>query len=198
MQAPNARRSVDAVVDAGNFRMSAAFRDAIRDDVLIALYDYWCSRKSGEKLPARADIDPVDMPRAALPYIVLMEVGGGENRIRYRLVGTAIVSEWGADVTGKYLDEVMEGTYLEFVRGLYIDVMEHRCAVLSESTFRWDVGKTVWAHRLYMPLASDGETVDMVLIGQTFSRSDEPRDVPWKLIEATGSHTELGRIRDTS
>jgi len=178
--------------------MSAAFRDAIRDDVLISLYDYWRSRKSGEKLSARADIDPADMPRAALPYVVLADVGEGGKQIRYRLVGTAVVSEWGSDFTGKFIEEITEGTYLEFVRGLFIDVMTHRCAVLSESTFRWDIGKTVWAHRLYMPLASDGETVDMVLIGQTFSRSDEPRDVPWKLIEASGNHTELGRIHDTS
>jgi hypothetical protein len=176
--------------------MSAAFRDAIADEILTALYDYWRSRKSGEKLPGRADIDPVDMPRAALPHVVLMEVADGGNRIRYRLVGTAIVDEWGADVTGKYLDEVMDGTYLEFVRGLYIDVMEHRCAVLSESTFRWDVGKTVGARRLYMPLASDGVSVDMVLIGQTFSRSEERRDVPWKLIEAIDTHIELDRLHD--
>jgi len=177
--------------------MPAAFRDAIRDNVLIALYDYWRSRKSGEKLPARADIDPVDMPRAALPYIVLAEVGEGGNQIRYRLVGTAIVSEWGGDFTGKYIEEITDGTYLEFVRGLFIDVMTHRCAVLSESTFRWDIGKIVGAHRLYMPLASDGETVDMVLIGQTFSRGEDRPDVPRKLIEATDGHTELGRIHDT-
>jgi hypothetical protein len=195
---PDARRSDDADVDAGNVQMSATFRDAIRDGILIALYDYWRARKLGAKLPGRADIDPVDMPRAALPYIVLMEIGDGGKQIRYRLVGTAIVDEWGADVTGKYLDEVMEGTYLQFVRGLYMDVIAHRCAVLSESTFRWDVGKTVWAHRLYMPLASDGETVDMVLIGQTFSRSGDRRDEPWKLVEATHGHTELNRIHDTA
>jgi len=112
-------------------------------------------------------------------------------------VGTAIVNEWGGDFTGKYIDEIMDGTYLEFVRGLFIDVAEHRCAVLSESTFRWNVGRVVGAHRLYMPLASDGETVDMVLIGQTFSRGGHRHDEPWKLIEAMHGHTELDRIHDT-
>jgi len=176
--------------------MSASFRDAIRDRVLIALYDYWRSRRSDNKLPGRADIDPVDMPRAALPYIVLADVGEGGARIRYRLVGTAIVSEWGSDFTGRFIEEIMDGTYLQFVRGLFIDVMTHRCAVLSESTFRWNVGRIVGAHRLYMPLASDGETVDMVLIGQTFSRGTNRPDEPWKLIEAMHGHTEVDRIHD--
>ena len=195
--APDARRSDGAVVDAGKIRMSAAFRDAIGDDILTALYDYWRSRKSDGTLPGRADIDPVDMPRAALPYIVLADVGDGGNRIHYRLVGTAIVNEWGSDFTGQYIEEMMDGSYLDFVRGLFIDVMTHRCAVLSESTFRWDVGKVVGARRVYMPLATDGETVDMVLIGQTFSRGDDRPDQPWKLLEATQGHTELGRIHDT-
>lgn len=176
--------------------MSAAFRDAIGDGILTALYDYWRSRRSGEKLPARADIDPIEMPRAALPHIVLADVGDEGNRIHYRLVGTSIVNEWGGDFTGKCIDEIMDGTYLQFVRGLFIDVMKHRCAVLSESTFRWDVGKVVGARRLYMPLASDGEMVDMVLIGQTFNRGDNRPGMPWKLIEATQGHTELGRMHD--
>lgn len=177
--------------------MPAGFRDAIGDDVLSALYDYWRSCMPGQNLPGRADIDPVDMPRAALPHIVLAEVGDGGNTIRYRLVGTTIVDEWGSDFTGKYIEEIMDGTYLEFVRGLFIDVVTHRCAVLSESAFRWDVGKVSGARRIYMPLASDGKNVDMVLIGQTFRRGKNRPGEPWKLIEATQDHTELERILDT-
>jgi len=177
--------------------MSAEFRDAIGDIILSGLYDYWRSRMQDEKLPACADIDPVDMPRAALPHIVLADVGDGGSKIRYRLVGTAIVEEWGSDFTGKYIDEIMDGTYLQFVRGLFVDVVTHRCAVLSESTFRWDIGKVTGARCIYMPLASDGNNVDMVLIGQTFRRGDNRSDAPWKLIEATRDHTELERILDT-
>jgi hypothetical protein len=177
--------------------MPTGFRDAICDDILSALYGYWRSRMTDDRLPGRADIDPVDMPRAALPQIVLAEVGDGGNTIRYRLVGTAIVDEWGGDFTGRHIEEIMDGTYLQFVRGLFMDVVTHRCAVLSESAFRWDVGKITGARRLYMPLASDGTNVDMVLIGQTFRRGDKRLGEPWKLIEATRGHTELERILDT-
>ena len=174
------------------------FREQINDPILTQLYDYWVSRRPDDKLPSRADIDPVDMPRAALPYVILAEIGGDDGRIRYRLVGTVMVREWGTDFTGKYLDEIMTGTYRKFIESLFQDVTELRCAVLSESTFRWDVGKIIGTRRLFMPLAKDGFTVDVVLIGQTFSRAEMSPDNPQKVIEILPGHTEVVRIHEMS
>lgn len=177
--------------------MSVSFRERLNDPVLTQLYDYWCSRRSEEKLPARADISPIDIPRPALPYVILADVDASSRRARYRLVGTKMVDEWGADFTGKYVDEIMKGSYLQFLRGLFSDVIDHRCAVLSESRFRWDVGRVTGTRRLFMPLAADGTTVDMVLIGQTFDHSNLPEDDPRKLLERSPDHEEVVRIHET-
>ena len=176
--------------------MPNSFRDQIEDPILTQLYDYWRPLVSGKSLPSRGDIDPVQMPRRTLPYVVLAEVHNEGARVRYRLVGTAMVREWGEDFTGRFVDEIMTGTYLEFMQGLFLDVAHHRCAVLSESTFRWDVGKVVGTRRLFMPLASDGKTVDMVLIGQTFNRDLGSPCSPRKVIETLPGHAELFRRRD--
>jgi hypothetical protein len=173
------------------------FRDKIGDNILTQLYDYWRMLGTGGRLPARADIDPVDIPRRALPHILLADLLDGGVRIRYRLVGTAMVTEWGGDFTGKFLDEINHGDYYDFVFGLFQDVLEHRCALYSESRFRWDTGSFVGTRRLYMPLASNGAVIDMMLIGQTFSRGEVLPDSPLKAIDALAGHDELVRIHES-
>lgn len=176
--------------------MPTSFRDQIEDPILTQLYDYWRPLAIADRLPSRADIDPVQMPRRTLPYVVLAEVYEDGARVRYRLVGTAMVREWGADFTGRFIDEIMSGSYLEFMQGLFLDVVRHRCAVLSESTFRWDVGKVVATRRLFMPLAADGRAVDMVLSAQTFNRDGGGPCRPRKVVEKLPGHAELFRRRD--
>jgi hypothetical protein len=172
------------------------FREKIIDPILIDLYEFWLSRRQADILPARRDIDPIDIPRNVLPHIVLAEFEQGNGRIFYRLVGTKMVQEWGEDFTGKYVDEIMQGTYRTFIEGLFKDVAAHRCAVYSESTFRWDVRGTVGTRRLFMPLANDGHVVNMVLIGQTFTWTEVSRDSPTKLRENLPGHTEIVRVRE--
>lgn len=171
------------------------FRSRIGDKELLALYDLWRSQFHGGNLPSRSDIDPVTIPARVLPYVVLADVVDGGRRIRYRLVGTNMVAEWGQDFTGKYLDEIMEGSYRAFLESLFADVVSRRCAVLSESAFRWDVGWATHTRRLFMPLASDGKTVDGVLIGQIFRR-DARGPKPRKIIEDLPGHVEVFRVHE--
>lgn len=174
---------------------SEDFRARIADPELLALYERWRSLFHGGKLPSRSDIDPLTIPAKVLPYVVLADVVDGGRRIRYRLVGTNMVSEWGQDFTGCYLDEIMEGSYRAFLENLFADVVSRRCAVLSESAFRWDVGRATHTRRLFMPLASDGETVDGVLIGQIFKR-DAGGLTPRKIVEDLPGHVETFRMHD--
>src|SRR4051794_10782916 len=74
-----------------------------------ALYRYWQSLRRGRRLPARADVDPIEIP-ALLPNLILIDVEPSPLRFRYRLVGTRIVSYRAElqipDHTGRYADEV--------------------------------------------------------------------------------------------
>jgi len=110
------------------------------DPILGALYRYWSRCRGRRRVPDRRDIDPLQLGAKLLPHVGLMDIVDGGARVRYRLLGTAIVERFGADPTGKLMDEVMSGSYSAFIHGLYGDVVRARAPVFSESVFRWDVG----------------------------------------------------------
>src|SRR4051794_7337366 len=94
----------------------STFSDAVIDhEGLRRLHHYWLSKKGDRKAPSRADIRPEEIV-PLLPSVYLVDVEG--TRFRLRLVGTEVALEYGAEITGKYLDE--------------IDLDAVRSAILSE------------------------------------------------------------------
>jgi hypothetical protein len=93
--------------------------DLKRDPTLGAAYSYWCAKRGARAMPRRRDIDPSEISPRLLPFLQITELLDGGSRIRYRLVGTAIVAAYGADLTGRHLDEVVSGERLRFVEDNY-------------------------------------------------------------------------------
>jgi len=161
------------------------------DRVLLSLFAYWERCRNERVMPHRRDIDPVDIERFVLPHLVLAEYVDGGARIRYRLVGTGMVARFGIDFTGRHTDEIMTGSYLAFINGLFREVREHQSPIYSESCFRWDAGGFRRTRRIFLPLGDDD--VRMVLIGQTFdaptTRGGQPEVVmlsrPHRMEEVT-------------
>ena len=60
------------------------------------LYHYWLAKRGDRAMPARKDINPAEIP-VLLPYLVIVDKA--EDRFRYRLVGTAVVEQFGHDFT---------------------------------------------------------------------------------------------------
>ena len=114
-------------------------------------------------MPGRADIDPLELPRAALPNILLLDVEREPVRFRVRLAGTGFVALLGREVTGQYFDELGPAHHmapiLDALRRL---VATAQPAFLASPMFR-PPRDYVWLKRFALPLASDGRTVDMVL-----------------------------------
>ena len=145
------------------------------DPILGTLYRYWNRRRDLRRMPDRRDIDPLELGPALLPHVGLMDIVDGGARVRYRLLGTAIVERWGSDPTGKFMDEVMSGSYRDYIHGLYRELVRARAPVFSESLFRWDAEGYLRTRRLYLPLTHRGpkaadaaEEVAIALIGQVF------------------------------
>src|SRR3546814_12418028 len=63
-------------------------------------------------MPRKSDIDPGEI-KPLLPYILIGEFAGDPVRLRYRLVGTEVVSVYGIDFTGRWLDELDFGDQVE-------------------------------------------------------------------------------------
>jgi len=149
--------------------------DPLDEPLLAELYAYWEQRRGERIAPARRDIDPIDIPHL-LPHIALTEIvseGEGQKpRFRYRLAGTQIEKRFGCSLTNRFLDELKQGSYLEFIEGLYTRLIDEKVPVYSENSFEADNATTLLAKRLMLPLSDDGDTVNMVLAGLVYIDSD--------------------------
>lgn len=130
-----------------------------------ALYDYWRAiHPRGGGLPGRRHLDPLDIPRL-LPNIWMIDVRRQPLRFRFRLVGTEIMKLTGRDATGQWLDQVYPGYAHSEAFASHRD-----CAVNARPGYRKSGvpsppgRRVVETERICLPLAEDGETVDILLI----------------------------------
>ena len=89
------------------------------DKILSPAFDYWQAKCRARVMARRRDIDPTEIIPRLLPNLQITELIDGGLRIRYRLVGTAIVDAYGAELTGKHFDQVFLGQRLEHVKENY-------------------------------------------------------------------------------
>ena len=154
---------------------------AIDHPALRALFDYWSGRRDGSGLPARRDIDPLDIPQL-LPHLMLIDVtlpgqvpakrsGDCVPELRYRLVGTALVRHMGRDTTGLTVGEAYIGTDWEKIHEDYLYVVSRGRPCLRHNQGVGKDSRTFDYQRLLLPLASDGGCVDMILAA-AFWRDD--------------------------
>ncbi len=141
---------------------------AILSADLRQLYDYWLAQHAGDRPPARADIDPTEIPRL-LPDLLLVEVVEAPAlRFRFRLAGTRFTQLYGENVTGRWLDELMLGDWQDFWR------QEYEAVAIGWEP-RHGTTAVVWQQRDYirfewilLPLVTRGRRCEMVLAGVHF------------------------------
>jgi hypothetical protein len=134
---------------------------------IVEMLDYWrglADRKGA--LPSRGEIDPTEIPRL-LENVWLLDVVGAPPRFRFRLIGEALRRLGIGAKRGDFADEVIdaEAPPLQDLR-----------FVVAEQRPVWFRGKATVPHeaemfeleRLFLPLASDGATVDVILCLSVF------------------------------
>lgn len=164
--------------------------------LIAALLDYWEAKRGDRPMPDRRDIDPAELPPKLLPHLLLGETLDGGTRWRYRLVGTEIVRRLGFDPTGRYIDDVLGGSYLAYVERLNAEIYRMRCPVYSESLFRWDERRHLFTRRLWLPLTRNGaDDVAIVLAAQTFEAPNGEPCEPLVLPLDRAHIDETGRAR---
>jgi hypothetical protein len=154
--APSAERS-GGILPAGSAL-------AIEAPLLRQLHEDWQARRRGRPLPARADFDPIDL-KYVLGKLLLVDVLREPLQFRFRLVGTELVKRLGVDLTGRTLDDYPDPEYREFLRQRYTAAVAARRPLSSIQTRLILDGRLRRYEALLLPLASDGVTVDMLMIG---------------------------------
>jgi hypothetical protein len=138
------------------------------------LYQYWRDLSPSGLIPSRNHFDPADVPRL-LPNLWLIDVHRNPLRFWRRLVGSKIEEFAGMNLTGGWVGDRLSGARLSGVHTFLMDVAE-------TGQPNWRRGKSLIRfekdyaelERLYLPLADDGMTVDMILAITVFYRLPMP------------------------
>lgn len=129
------------------------------------LADYLAAKAPPGKLPGRQHIDPLEL-FDILPYLMLVDVipqATGEPRYRIRLMGTEVVAIQGADVTGKFVEDVLTGVEGTEIVRLYGEILRSRQPQYRRGVVATSGREHVHYERIAFPLARDGENVDMLI-----------------------------------
>ena len=128
---------------------------------LPAVLDYWLGLQNSDRIPARRDLDPTAMDSATLPHIVIIDVEEEpQRRFRYRMVGTAVGTIFGADYSGRYMDELGLGDVFARVVTFYTLICNDPQPAQLKGSYETRSGLTFDVARLAMPLSEDGKHID--------------------------------------
>jgi hypothetical protein len=138
----------------------------LQDPLLKRLHAYWLEKRGDRAMPARADIDPLEM-HFILGSLILVDVLHEPRRFRIRLHGTDLVRRAGYELTGKMLDELPISEFRQFVEGSFAAAAEARVPRAGVRDRVMD-GRIYRYEALILPLSSNGGAVDMLLVGMRY------------------------------
>jgi hypothetical protein len=113
-------------------------------------------------LPSRRDLDPAGFKRL-LPTVSLIDVRRHPLDFRIRLAGTGLYGVYGREITGRTLPEVYSSSAADYWRSELGKVVSERRPGVGVHNLAWRGASHLSILWLRLPLASDGETVDMIL-----------------------------------
>jgi hypothetical protein len=135
----------------------------IDSPTLRRMHGDWQKRQRGSLLPGRSEFDVVDF-KYILGRLNLVQVHQDPLRFRYRVHGTECARLLGYDMTGKFVDQYPDPVYSTRVRRNFSSVVESpqpRCDLGKREVVD---GRIIHFEALILPLAEDGETVDMLMV----------------------------------
>lgn len=142
-----------------------ALSDIGKDSPIALVHQYWASLTSDNRLPARQQIDPLDLPTRVLPWLFIVEVTQRSPVLdyRYRLVGTGNALLVGRDATGFLASEIFTARDTEVVPLTFDETVRDGEPTFWRATVPNDRVGSVEIERALFPLAENGVDVDALL-----------------------------------
>jgi hypothetical protein len=138
----------------------------IKHDGLRRLYRYWLSKRAGNVFPSRRDIDPADLA-FILGNVILLDVLQEPLGFRFRLMGSHLTQRTGYDLTGRFIDDIPDPERRDFAKAFYGSVVQQRRPQAAQRERIFD--NATWSSEFVaMPLSTDGDSIDMLLVGNVF------------------------------
>jgi hypothetical protein len=136
-------------------------RDLQQHPKLAQLLDLWNRKRGGRSMPARRDIDTIEL-REWLGNLILVDVAEDNGgAYHYRVYGTKLVDLFGYELTGKAVSH-FASMRQPLIAGDYDRVRRDKTPVYFD---RQGVarGEAVRIQTLALPLSSTGAEVEMIL-----------------------------------
>ena len=127
-----------------------------------ALYAYWDRKRAGRSMPARADIQPVEIA-GLMPQIYIVDAAQDGGELTYRLFGTALVALFGREMTGRPMAEGLPPEAAEEARARYRTVIRERRPLYHRAQLHEPRNNYTEVERLILPLSPNDIRVDMLI-----------------------------------
>jgi len=139
---------------------------------ILAIYDYWRRIAPGPRLlPGRRHLSPTDIPKL-LPNVWLVDVAGNPQRFQVRLVGSALQLAGFPLKPGDFVEGPIPPARRQAALSDFRFVTKSRQPLWFRGMPRVPHEKEVYElERIFLPLAADGATVDVLLCLTVFYRS---------------------------
>jgi hypothetical protein len=131
--------------------------------LLRLLFDHWTGLQTDDRLPLPSAFDILQVPKL-FGHLHLVDVIGDPPRFRFRLFGTTISEIGGRDLTGRWVDEIVPHDWSREVQAAFTEAVRLRRPCYSSHVLD-HAYKHAMLHRLACPMASDGRTVDRLIVG---------------------------------
>ena len=147
-----------------------------RSAMIATVQAYWMRQCLGKSFPSRADIDPLYLPDV-LPYLSLATIQPEPFRVQYRLVGTEIARFYGAEMRGRWVDEITIWPAQDIVdtHESYRRIFEQRVPNYGLSLIGWGEREDHVFEFARFPISEDGATVTHCLGIDDFTMIEPPR-----------------------
>jgi hypothetical protein len=135
--------------------------------LLRSVLAYWESRRAGRDMPARADLDPLHIPKL-LPRIMLFDVLRDPLDFRYRLIGTGVCERLEHDTTGMRMSDFPKKAAPSVIYRFASDLCARRRPGWTRLPYIGPDRFIRYAVSVGAPLSTNGSTIDMLFYGVDF------------------------------
>lgn len=135
----------------------------VRGRVLDLGLAYWESKIVDGRIPARRDIEPLDIPEL-LPQIILLDVVQDPWNFRFRLIGTNVVYHLAQDWTGSWFSDIGHMAPPSHIFTACVEVASSAKPLRNQTPYVGPHSAFVSSDDVILPLSEDGKTVDKLLV----------------------------------
>lgn len=143
--------------------------DAVAQPRLRVVLDHWNAVRGAARMPARREIDPVAL-KEALGIVMIARREPALDDYRFSLFGTEIARAQQTDYTSKLASQLEPKAYADIVLSSYRRAQATGRPYYGRISISVD-HELVSYHRLVLPLADDGETVDALLVASEHEKA---------------------------